>query len=259
MLGECENGQQAVAAIRQRRPDLIFLDIQMPLMNGFEVLHAIESERVPLVVFVTAYDDYAVKAFEVHAFDYLLKPFDRIRFSETVQRARTQLQQLQGGHLSQRLLSLLESLSGRRRGADRIAIKNGGHVVFVKTQSVDWVEAADNYVCLHCGTETHTLRETMNALETRSGPEPFCADSPVGYCERGPDQGTAAVVPRGLFGAAAGWHAVDAEPELPGAVEEYLIEVGVRERKGARLATLAFTELEGNGCAVFRVRPTCLA
>jgi two-component system LytT family response regulator len=173
VLGECENGQQAVAAIQQRRPDLIFLDIQMPLMNGFEVLHAIESERVPLVVFVTAYDDYAVKAFEVHAFDYLLKPFDRIRFSETVQRARTQLQQLQGGDLSQRLLSLLESLSGRRRGADRIAIKNGGHVVFVKTQSVDWVEAADNYVCLHCGAETHTLRETMNALETRLDPNRF--------------------------------------------------------------------------------------
>ena len=107
-------------------------------------MHAIESERVPLVVFVTAYDDYAVKAFEVHAFDYLLKPFDRIRFSETVQRARTQLQQLQGGDLSQRLLSLLESLSGAGGAARTVfAIKNGGHVVFVKTQSVDWVEAAE--------------------------------------------------------------------------------------------------------------------
>jgi two-component system LytT family response regulator len=167
VIGECANGQEAIAAINQRRPDVLFLDIQMPQMDGFEVLQAISFARVPIVIFVTAYDDYAVRAFEVHAFDYLLKPFDRKRFQETVQRARTQLQQLQNGELNQRLFALLESLNSRRRLADRLAVKTGGHVVFVKTQNIDWIEAADNYVCLHCGAETHALRETMNSLESR--------------------------------------------------------------------------------------------
>ena len=167
VVGECANGQEAITAINQRRPDVLFLDIQMPQMDGFEVLQAISFARVPIVIFVTAYDDYAVRAFDVHAFDYLLKPFDRKRFQETLQRARAQLQQLQSGEINQRLFALLESLNGRRRLSDRIAVKTGGHVVFVKTQNIDWIEAADNYVCLHCGGETHALRETMNALEGR--------------------------------------------------------------------------------------------
>jgi len=167
VIGECATGQEAIAFINQSRPDVLFLDIQMPQMDGFEVLQAVSFARVPIVIFVTAYDEYAVRAFEVHAFDYLLKPFDRNRFQETVQRARSQLQQLQTGELNQRLTALLDSLNGRRRLADRIAVKTGGHVVFVKTQNIDWIEAADNYVCLHCGTETHALRETMNSLESR--------------------------------------------------------------------------------------------
>jgi two-component system, LytTR family, response regulator len=167
VIGECANGQEAITAINQRRPDVLFLDIQMPQMDGFEVLQAVSFARVPIVIFVTAYDEYAVRAFDVHAFDYLLKPFDRKRFQETIQRARAQLQQLQNGDLNQRLFALLESLNGRRRMADRIAVKTGGHVVFVKTQNIDWIEAADNYVCLHCGAETHALRETMNSLEGR--------------------------------------------------------------------------------------------
>jgi two-component system LytT family response regulator len=167
VIGECATGQEAIAFIHQSRPDVLFLDIQMPQVDGFEVLQAVSFARVPIVIFVTAYDEYAVRAFEVHAFDYLLKPFDRNRFQETVQRARSQLQQLQTGELNQRLTALLDSLNGRRRLADRIAVKTGGHVVFVKTQNIDWIEAADNYVCLHCGTETHALRETMNSLESR--------------------------------------------------------------------------------------------
>ena len=167
VMGECANGQEAIASIKRRKPDLLFLDVQMPQMDGFAVVQAISCADMPLTIFVTAYDEYAVRAFEVHAFDYLLKPFDRKRFQETVQRARAQLQQLQNGEINQRLFALLESLNGRRRSPDRIAVKTGGHVVFVKTQSIDWIEAADNYVCLHCGAETHSLRETMNAFESR--------------------------------------------------------------------------------------------
>ena len=167
VIGECVNGPDAIASINRRKPDVLFLDVQMPQMDGFAVMQAISSASIPITVFVTAYDEYAVKAFEVHAFDYLLKPFDRKRFQETMQRARAQLQHLQNGELNQRLFALLESLNGRRRSADRIAVKTGGHVVFVKTQSIDWIEAADNYVCLHCGAETHSLRETMNAFESR--------------------------------------------------------------------------------------------
>ena len=166
VVGECANGQEAMGAIEQHSPDLIFLDIQMPQMDGFAVLESVKFTKVPIVIFVTAYDEYALRAFEVHAFDYLLKPFDRKRFQDTVQRARGQLQQAQNGDLSQKLFALLENRM-QGRPADRIAVKNGGHVVLVKTQSIEWVEAADNYVCLHCGSETYSLRETMNALEAR--------------------------------------------------------------------------------------------
>jgi two-component system LytT family response regulator len=167
VLGEYANGPEAVAAIRQRTPDLLFLDIQMPQMDGFSVLESVSSTNAPLVIFVTAYQEYAVRAFEVHAFDYLLKPFDRKRFQETVQRARAQLQHLDNGQLTRRLTALVESLNGRRGSTGRIAVKTGGNVVLVRTNSIEWVEAADNYVCLHCGTETHSLRETMNSLEAR--------------------------------------------------------------------------------------------
>jgi two-component system, LytTR family, response regulator len=167
VIGESANGEEAAGAIAEFRPDLLFLDIQMPRMDGFALLESIGIERIPIVIFVTAYDEYAVRAFEVHAFDYLLKPFDRKRFRETVQRARMQLRRTQTGDLNERLHALLESLHARKRAAERIPVKTAGHVVFVKTQSIDWIEAADNYVCLHCGAETHALRETMNALEAR--------------------------------------------------------------------------------------------
>ena len=167
LIGECGNGIDAIESTRRDRPDLLFLDVQMPQMDGFQVLKSISDLNIPAVIFVTAYDEYAVRAFEVHALDYLMKPFDRERFQGALARVRSHLSRVQDGDLNQRLVALLEGLSLRRKPIDRIAIKSGGHVVFVRTQNVDWVEAADNYVCLHCGAETHPMRETMNALEAK--------------------------------------------------------------------------------------------
>lgn len=167
VIGECANGDEALRFLNERTPDLLFIDIQMPGQDGFSVLANMNKESAPIVIFVTAFDEHALKAFEVHAFDYLLKPFDRRRFQLTVQRARDQLRRLRGDNTQDRLMALLEGLGTRRVGSDRLAIKTSGHVVFVKTEDVSWIEAADNYVCLHCGPETHILRETMNALEAR--------------------------------------------------------------------------------------------
>jgi len=131
------------------------------------------SKAHPLIVFTSAYDEYALKAFEVHAFDYLLKPFDRRRFRESMQRARTQLAQARPALPDERILRLFESLAGARNAPDRIAVRDNGRVIFLKLSEIDWIEAADNYVCLHCGRDTHVLRETMNELEARLDPARF--------------------------------------------------------------------------------------
>lgn len=167
IVAECANGEEAVEALRQRRPRLLFLDVQMPGMTGFEVLQQLPPEDRPVTVFVTAYDEYALRAFEAHAFDYLLKPFDRKRFQDVVRRAKSQISLLRHGDLNSRLAQLLEGMEKGRPDSGRIAIRAGGHVILVKIPTIDWVEAADNYVCLHCGAETHVVRETMNAFEKR--------------------------------------------------------------------------------------------
>ncbi len=165
VIGECENGREAVRALEQENVDLLFLDVQMPEMDGFEVVSVLAKSH-PLIIFTSAYDEYALKAFDVHAFDYLLKPFDRRRFREAVQRARTQLSQVKS-NVSDDLLTLFENLTTARTAPDRIAIRNNGRVIFLKLSDIDWIEAADNYVCLHSGRETHILRETMGELEAR--------------------------------------------------------------------------------------------
>jgi two-component system, LytTR family, response regulator len=175
LAGECENGVEAVHLLEREKIDLLFLDVQMPEMDGFEVVHAI-SRAHPLIIFTSAYDEYALKAFEVHAFDYLLKPFDRRRFRESVQRARAQLTQAQPAmstRADDRILALFENLANARNAPDRIAIRNNGRVIFLKLGEIDWIEAADNYVCLHCGKDTHVLRETMSELEARLDPARF--------------------------------------------------------------------------------------
>lgn len=167
IVGECANGEEAVAALREKPTQIVFLDVQMPGLDGFAVLESVDRDKLPVVVFVTAYDAYALKAFEARAFDYLLKPFDRKRFTEVLRRAKSHVSMLEGATVNQRIVELLESLDTRKADHSRIAIRAGGHVVLVKTESIDWVEAADNYVCLHCGPETHVVRETMNSFEHR--------------------------------------------------------------------------------------------
>ncbi len=170
--GEFESGADALRAMEQDRPDVLFLDVQMPGMDGFAVVNALAKWR-PLVIFTSAYDEYALRAFEVHAFDYLIKPFDRRRFRESVQRAREQLSQERGGFAEDRVVALLRNLSGPQQAPDRIAVRTNGRVVFLRSGDIDWVEAADNYVCMHCGRDVHVLRETMGELEAKLDPARF--------------------------------------------------------------------------------------
>lgn len=166
VVGECTDGQQAVSAIRQQHPDLVFLDVQMPACDGFAVIRQVGADHMPPVVFVTAYDDYALKAFEVHAIDYLLKPFGRDRFQQTLHHAREHLERRRAGDLGRRLLALVHDIKPQPR-LDRLVIKSGGRVFFLRTDDIDWIEAAGNYVRLHLGEASHLFRETMNGMEAR--------------------------------------------------------------------------------------------
>ena len=167
ILGQCDNGVAAVEAIRSRQPDLVFLDVQMPELDGFGVLAALEGGPMPAVVFVTAHDQFALRAFDVHAVDYLLKPYDKERFQTALNRALEVIRRRQTGELSDKLTALLADVrpEAKVKVVERIAVKSSGRVVFVKVEDIDWVEAADNYVSLHVGHEEHLHRETMAALE----------------------------------------------------------------------------------------------
>ena len=167
VIGECSDGGQAVSAINQQSPDLVFLDVQMPGTDGFGVIQHIGADRMPTVVFVTAYDEYALKAFEVHALDYLLKPFGKDRFQETLKHAREHLERRRAGDLGRRLLAIVQDLKPDQPRFDRLVVKSGGRVFFLRTEEIDWVEAAGNYVRLHLGEESHLFRETMNGMEGR--------------------------------------------------------------------------------------------
>jgi len=174
VAGQCANGAEALAAIEEKAPDLVFLDVQMPELDGFGVLAALEGERRPAIIFVTAHDRFALKAFEVHAIDYLLKPFDRERFQKALDRARGQVKRQQGGQIDDRLAALLAELKqDQTKQLDRIPVKGSGRVVLVKVNDIDWIEAADNYVNLHAGKEAHLHRETMTALEKKLPAEKF--------------------------------------------------------------------------------------
>jgi two-component system, LytTR family, response regulator len=164
IVGECANGMEAVAAIKTKSPDLVFLDVQMPEMDGFEVIDAVGVELMPRVIFVTAYDQYTLRAFEVHALDYLLKPFDRDRFVNALNHAKSSLQR---GEFNRQLIRLLDDRLAARKPLERLVIKSGGRIYFLNVEEVDWIEAADNYVELHVGRESHLLRETISGLAAR--------------------------------------------------------------------------------------------
>lgn len=174
LAGECANGAEALSAIEEKNPDLVFLDVQMPELDGFGVLAALPASRRPSVIFVTAHDRFALKAFEVHAIDYLLKPFDRERFLKALERAREQVKRQHAGQIDERLSALLAGLKqDQPKHLDRIPVKGSGRVVLVKVSDIDWIEAADNYVNLHTGKESHLHRETMTALAERLSESKF--------------------------------------------------------------------------------------
>jgi two-component system LytT family response regulator len=173
IVSECRNGLEAVAAIEEQSPDLVFLDVQMPELDGFGVLEAVGVDRMPVVIFVTAYDQYALRAFDVHALDYLLKPVDAERFAGALQRARKQIEHHNVQDLNQRLQTFLDDVRAKQKFTERLVIKSGGRIFFLSVQEIDWIEAADNYVRLHVGRDSHLLRETMNHLEKRLDPDHF--------------------------------------------------------------------------------------
>ena len=173
VIGECLDGRQAIAAIECSRPDLVFLDVQMPEVDGFGVLDTIAGEKMPAIIFVTAYDRYAVQAFEVHALDYLLKSFDRERFQFALSRAKEEICRSKSGSLNERLAGLLEDLQAKQKRLTRLVVKSAGRIVFLRVEEIDWVEAADNYVRVHAGRESHLMRETLQSLENHLDPQKF--------------------------------------------------------------------------------------
>jgi two-component system LytT family response regulator len=171
LVGECESGEDAVAAIRTLKPDLVFLDVQMPGLDGFAVIEALASERLPQIIFITAYDQYAVRAFGVHALDYLLKPFDRERFEQALLRAVRQIETEKKGEAHERILSMLADRGPR--GLERFIVKTEGRVFFIKADDIEWIEANGNYVTLHAGGKGHLFREAISVLETKLDPRKF--------------------------------------------------------------------------------------
>jgi two-component system LytT family response regulator len=182
VIAEAGSGSGAVELIARHSPDLLFLDIQMPGMNGFDVLEKIDPTRIPAIIFVTAFDQYALRAFEVHALDYLLKPFDDARFEKALRQAKAQVEQREINKLSQKLFALLEDHGAqqqpeprpeRSKYLTRLMIKSASRIFFLKVDEIDWIGAEDYYVKLHVGRKSHLLRETMNELETKLDPEKF--------------------------------------------------------------------------------------
>lgn len=167
------SGREAVDAIRRLRPDLVLLDLQLTDLDGFGVIEQVGS-AMPLTIFVTAHDEYALRAFDVHAFDYLLKPFGRERLQQALARARARLAEGREEQLARRLMSLVQDVGGPRGMPDRLMVKSGGRVVFIALDELDAIESEGNYVRLHVGPRVHLVRETMASIEARLGQDRFC-------------------------------------------------------------------------------------
>lgn len=175
IVGECADGQEAVQTIRQIKPDLIFLDVQMPGMSGFEVLRELSvDENFPAVIFVTAYDEFALQAFEVNALDYLLKPFNSDRFYKALNRAKEQINKQKSGTADeQNLQNFIRRIKGEPHYLKRLVVKSNGRVIFLLTDEIDWVEAAGNYLSVQVGKESHLIRETLGQLEQKLDSDKF--------------------------------------------------------------------------------------
>lgn len=185
VIAECRNGREAVQVIRNQSPDIVFIDIQMPGMDGFQVVEEIGTKQMPVTIFVTAYDKHALRAFAAHALDYLLKPFDHDRFNSALQRAKTRIRQKELGIMHENLFALLKDVKslagdsspeadnnkpgeiGYKEPMDRVVIKSGGRIYFLKVEEIDWVEGAGDYLSLHAGSRSHLIRETMGAFHAK--------------------------------------------------------------------------------------------
>ena len=172
IIGECSNGLEALKAIREQNPDVVFLDIQMPQLDGFGVVKGLKNQTLPYIIFVTAYDQYAVRAFDVHALDYLLKPLDEERFERATERAKTNLQSQ--SEWAQQITSFLDEVENRdSQYLDRLMIKEDGRIFLLNVADVDWIEAKGNYLLIHSGKKSHLMREAMAAMETKLDPNKF--------------------------------------------------------------------------------------
>ena len=172
VIGEARNGQEAIAAVANHNPDLVFLDVQMPDLDGFDVLRNLDVERLPVIIFVTAYDQYALRAFDVHAVDYLTKPFDRERFARAVDQAKVFMKGAKEPDTA-RILNMLQELRAGTRYLERFAIKNGETLFFVRAEDVDAIEAQGNYVRLSLANSSHLVRDTLNNIESQINPRTF--------------------------------------------------------------------------------------
>ena len=189
IVGQCSNGREALSAIPELDPDLVFLDIQMPGVDGFDVVRQLQGDDMPLVVFATAFDQYAIKAFDVHAIDYILKPVDEEHLDRALQRARDQLARKNDANDKQRLLEVISDITGKVPGEmekwldkgeaaptaypEKIAIKDAGDITLVPVADIEWVDAAGDYMCLHANDQIHVMRITMKQLEAQLDPGQF--------------------------------------------------------------------------------------
>jgi two-component system LytT family response regulator len=188
VLRSCQNGKEALAAIAELAPDLVFLDIQMPGFTGFDVVERLQQDNLPAIVFVTAYEAFAVDAFTANAVDYLLKPVEDDRLERTIAKVTQHVSRKEAAMEKQRLLDIVIALTGKSRGAinqllqggsnsasypDRLAIKDGSSTTFVPVKDIDWVDAAGDYMCVHVGGQTHIMRTTMKELEAQLDPSIF--------------------------------------------------------------------------------------
>lgn len=173
VIGECSDGLEAVKTIKKLRPDLIFLDVQMPLLNGLDVLEKIKDDFLPQIIFVTAFDNYAIRAFDFHAIDYLLKPFSRSRFHKAVLHAKAQINQQHSVETKQQFSALLENHKNKSPHLQRIFVKDNGKIILLEPETVDWIEADDKYLNLHTAQKTYLIRQTLNSIEAELDPNIF--------------------------------------------------------------------------------------
>lgn len=173
IVGECSNGRETVATIRKQNPDVVFLDVQMPEMDGFAVLESIETEEMPEIIFATAYEQYAIRAFDLHALDYLLKPFDQARFKDAIKHAKERFYSNRQSEGRMQINALLESIKNNPQYLDRLMIKASGRITFLSIDEINWIQADDKYVHLHTGKISPMVRQTLSAMEAQLDPKKF--------------------------------------------------------------------------------------